>query len=423
MGSPAAAAGPGLELPRIPPREISGADKRSAGYAWRVGIGKLGGIAAFVGEVCEAVRFGVQLGLSCRSVRMQFFELLRRDAPRPAARIGVAANILDGASGRQAVYVTMEPAPRPNPGLWMRIDIFGREGYRQTFYPFWRNAEVFHDFLASCAEIAEATRKPRSADADDEGEEPGAPPAVVVDADPLSDAPIEPASPGDRLPAWPETRRVIGRAERKGGRRGRRTWHRARPARPRRHQAGQQSLESLRWLDWLQRLPWRHLVTAWVARRLRSARREAGTGYLARQQGSVGDPWRTSQARGEQPHGHGPREEQVEPDSLALQTTDRRAEATGGSCSLMSFTDLSAALDHVLLSGNRIAIKVIGEGPDLWAVVWRRADGGLFLRWGGLEHPAGPVYRESPRTLYQKLSAYELDLDRVWSQHRPVGGI
>jgi len=84
----------------------------------------------------------------------------------------------------------------------------------------------------------------------------------------------------------------------------------------------------------------------------------------------------------------------------------------------MRFADLSALVDHVLMTGNRVAIRVHGEAPDQWAVVWRRADGGLFLRFGSLDRPAGPVYRESPRTLFQKLSEHDLDLDRVWSQSK-----
>lgn len=356
-----------------------------------MGIGKLGAIVAFLGELWEAARFGVQLGLSCRAVRMQFFELLRRDAPRPTARIGVAANVLDGAAGRQAVFVTMESAPRPNPGLWMRVDIFGREGYRQTFYPFWRDAEVFHDFLAACAEIAEAPARPGPAEGDTKVEEASIDDAKYLDAqfedarveDPdLRDDPVPPALTVDSevlkpkpVPAGLPPRRVIGRPR---GLRG---------------------------------------LLSWFAQRLRPASPPLGRPYRSRQAGSAMPPGRAAGGR----RRRWTPEEGMEPETLAIQTTARQGEAQQGHCTLMAFADLPAVLDHVLLSGNRVAIRVASEGPDQWAVIWRRADGGLYLRWGGLEHPAGPIYRESPRTLYQKLAEYDLDLARVWSQSRPSG--
>jgi hypothetical protein len=118
-------------------------------------------------------------------------------------------------------------------------------------------------------------------------------------------------------------------------------------------------------------------------------------------------------------NGGGVDQETPEPDTHAIQTTARRGEQIQGKCTLLRFNYLEEVLDHVLLTGHRVAVKVVDDGPDLWAVVWRRADGGLYLRRGGLEHPAGPVYRETPHSLYEKLGAYELDLERVWSQARP----
>ncbi len=337
----------------------------------------MGGTVALLAELFEAVSFGVQLGLSCKAVRMQFFELLRRDAPRPASRIGVAANVLDGAAARQAIFVTMESAPRPNPGLWMRIDIFGREGYRQTFYPFWRDAEVFHDFLASCAEIAEAPRpaqiaQDQSADPADGPLQDGdiLPPTVTVEPD------FSPANP--EADSDPKSRpRISDRA----------TF-------------------------------WRGIL-AWFSRRLHPDSAQPGRPSRAERSAPGRDK---SKPTSERSRGHWNPDERMEPETLAIQTTSRRGEADKSHCSLMSFLDLSAVLDHVLLSGNRVAIKVVSDGPDLWAVIWRRPDGGLYLRWGGLEHPAGPIYRESPRTLFKKLTGYDFDLERVWSQSRPAGG-
>ncbi|MBM3267472.1 MAG: hypothetical protein FJZ01_07475 [Candidatus Sericytochromatia bacterium] len=327
-----------------------------------MGSGKAGGVPEILWDIWETARFGLKLGLSAHAVRRQYFELLRRDAPRPAVRIGQAANVLDGAAGRQAVYITMEPAPRPNGGLWMRVDIFGREGYRQTFYPFWRDPEVFHDFLAMCAEIAEAPvrrAEPREADAAVAEHASEAADTLTVDVpfQPAADRPAK-SRPGlRRLADW-----LVARLK-------------GLPAAGRRQVAR--------------------------ARRIRTGRLGATGRAPAQDAGPVLAP------------------ETPEPDSHAIQTTARRGEQIQGKCTLLGFTYLEDVLDHVLLTGHRVAVKVNCDGPDLWAVIWRRADGGLYLRWGGLEHPAGPIHRESPQSLYQKLGEYDLDLERVWSQARP----
>jgi hypothetical protein len=312
----------------------------------------------------ETARFGLHLGLSCQAVRQQFFELLRRDAPRPSPRVGVACNVLDGAAGRQAIFVTMEPAPRPNAGLWMRVDIFGRDGYRQTFYPFWRDAEVFHDFLAVCADIAEAPNRapaPEAAEPEPVGQDEA---ALTMTLEPVfAPARPAPAQEPERLPGW---RRLF----------------------------------------------------AWLAARLRRRPAPGGRKLVRTARPGVGRESQSKRHVGQDPVPRGG-SEGPESDTHAIQTTARRGEHIQGKCTLLRFTYLEDVLDHVLLTGHRVAIKVASDGPDLWAVLWRRADGGLYLRWGGLEHPAGPIYRESPQSLYQKLAEYDLDLERVWSQARP----
>ncbi len=332
-----------------------------------MGSGKAGGVPEILRDIWETARFGLHLGLSCQAVRQQFFELLRRDAPRPSARVGVACNVLDGAAGRQAIFVTMEPAPRPNAGLWMRVDIFGREGYRQTFYPFWRDAEVFHDFLAVCADIAEA---PTRAPASEGPEAPEAEPAGPDDA--ALTMTLEPVF----APAGEATVQETARS----------------PA-------------------------WRRLL-AWLGSRLRRRPAPGGGKRVRTARPRVGSERPGNRHVAQEPLQTGG-SEGPESDTHAIQTTARRGEHIQGKCTLLRFSYLEDVLDHVLLTGHRVAIKVASDGPDLWAVLWRRADGGLYLRWGGLEHPAGPIYRESPQSLYQKLAEYDLDLERVWSQARP----
>jgi hypothetical protein len=353
-----------------------------------VDTGKAGGIPEVLWDLWEAIRFGVHLGLSDRAVRMQYFELLRRDAPHPIPRIGTAANVLDGAAARQAIYVTMELAPRGPKGrrglqgLWMRIDVFGREGYRRTFYPFWRDAEVFHDFLTMCADIAEAPVSPDPPDEADEGIV--AEFADLAEASEAPDAGEEPEVDGEQATLTLET--DFGPADT------------ADPG--------------------LERPPALTRFMAWLAARFRGTGR-GGTKRLIRlrpgrrgKAGLIPGAGQTARTGGS---------ESPEADSHAIQTTARRGDPATGQCSLMRFPNLPAVFDHVLLTGHRVALKVLGDGPDLWAVVWRRADGGLYLRWGGLEHPAGPIYRESPQTLFQRLSGYDLDIERVWSQARPPG--
>lgn len=219
-------------------------------------------------------------------MRAQFRELCKRISP--CRRIGAASNVLQASTNdSRAVWVSLERAPSSHPGLWLRVDIFGRMGYRQTFYPFWRDPEVFNDFLVMCEQMAESE-------------------VVEEEAD-------ERFEPGRDLPRLPL---VVLENER----------------------------------------------------------------------------------------------------SDTENRTTRQREGPG---KILSFIDLEGLFDHILMSGNRVAIRVQGDGPELWVLVWRRPDGGLFLRWGGPEVPAGPVYRESPAGLYQKLSAYSLDLDRVWTMVPP----
>ncbi|MBM3275182.1 MAG: hypothetical protein FJZ00_08505 [Candidatus Sericytochromatia bacterium] len=259
----------------------------------------------------------------------------------------------------------------------MRIDVFGREGYRRTFYPFWRDAEVFHDFLTICADIAEDAEGAKDVELPevDCKSETGESPKILDDevdtGDESGTLTLEPEF-GPAGEGEPRTRRPSGLTR---------------------------------------------LIT-WLVMALRRSPSRGGKRVIRSQTGKA-DRSRTGPGGGQSGLPTG--QESPEADSHAIQTTARRGTPAPGQYTLMRFHNLPAVFDHVLLSGHRVALKVHGDGPDLWAVIWRRADGGLNLRWGGLEHPAGPIHRESPQTLYQKLSGYDLDIERVWSQARPPG--
>lgn len=314
---------------------------------------------AWLRAVCETIDFKIRLRLSCQAIRMQYRELSRRIGRDFALNVGTSRNVMGGPNvGQQGVYVTMEPAPRQHSGLWMRIDVFRPEGYQQTYYPFWRNAAVFFDFLALCEEQA--------------GGEPDWPRLPL-------------RKPGHRArngPRGPKVRRL--------------------------HPAALALVIKV--------LP-RFAIRGAVRPLRREDVPESHDGIRSDPIGPINAPSSGSEPGARLVRHVGNARDRALPFATAG-TSSGSGRDSQRNCSLLCFPDLASLFDHVLVSGNRIAVRILGEAKEIWAVVWRRADGGLFVRCGGPDSPISPLYCESPQRLYEKLSGWELDLDRVWSQNR-----
>ncbi len=115
-------------------------------------MGLLRAASTFVGWLY----FQFRLALSPEAVRFQWRELARRRIKLPPGRVGASVPLVVG-KGASVVRLTLEPSRMPRLGLLMRIDVVGRNGFAQTFYPFWRDRTIFEDFLDECAVVALAS--------------------------------------------------------------------------------------------------------------------------------------------------------------------------------------------------------------------------------------------------------------------------